>query len=306
MKRTLIAYVSLACLLLFSYVNGQEKVRVEKDLLCQSFFFDGDPHDHLNRSRSTNDSHPTAITLAFLLRNDKPIDELQRLAVSFRLKGDAFLGIVKMGRTEMRDAVPLTVGQEVHAFAASLEAEIQLLRDAENYPYSELMNIVAFRVMGNDYSVCLAAHSAQLQLNAYEPLEGLAVLESKALLYSTSSPFPSRYIDGITVDEKTLNHYMETMVGIVTALNPVLGYEKATELTCDPVAGYVQVPRIERCAYGAVKAWIGYSIASEEIPDQRRVDLGTAIAAMALTAKDMNTRYKETSEGGLAVSVVLC
>jgi L-serine dehydratase len=77
-------------------------------------------------------------------------------------------------------------------------------------------------------------------------------------------------------------------------------------MTCDPVAGYVQVPCIERCAYGAVKAWTGYSIASEEVPEERRVDLDTTIAAMALTAKEMNSKYKETSEGGLAVSVVLC
>ena len=77
-------------------------------------------------------------------------------------------------------------------------------------------------------------------------------------------------------------------------------------MTCDPVAGYVQLPCIERCAYGAVKAWTGYCIASEEIPSQRRVDLDTTIAAMALTAKEMNAKYKETSEGGLAVSVVLC
>ncbi len=77
-------------------------------------------------------------------------------------------------------------------------------------------------------------------------------------------------------------------------------------MTCDPVAGYVQVPCIERCAYGAVKAWTAYSIASEEIPEQRRVDLDTTIDAMALTAKEMNSKYKETSEGGLAVSVVLC
>jgi aspartate ammonia-lyase len=295
-----------------------------------------DPHDHLNMSQSTNDSYPTAIKVALLLRNDKLIEELQKLAVSFRLKGDAFIEIVKMGRTEMQDAVPMTVGQEFHAFAAGLEAEIQLLRDTEKYLYSvnmgataigtginvpkgypekcaahlarltgkpivpasdmitatwdqqgfvvyssalkslaiklskiagdlillasgpraglfeinlpamqpgssimpgkvnpvmpELMNIVAFRVMGNDYSVTLAAHSGQLQLNAYEPLEGLAVLESQALLYSTSSAFRTRCIDGITVNEKTLEHYLETTVGIVTALNPVLGYEKATEL----------------------------------------------------------------------------
>jgi L-serine dehydratase len=77
-------------------------------------------------------------------------------------------------------------------------------------------------------------------------------------------------------------------------------------MTCDPVAGYVQVPCIERCAYGAVKAWTGYCIASEEVPEERRVDLDTTIEAMALTAKEMNSKYKETSEGGLAVSLVLC
>ena len=77
-------------------------------------------------------------------------------------------------------------------------------------------------------------------------------------------------------------------------------------MTCDPVAGFVQIPCIERCAYGAVKAWTAYCIASEENAEERRVDLDTTISAMALTAKEMNTKYKETSEGGLAVSVVLC
>jgi L-serine dehydratase len=77
-------------------------------------------------------------------------------------------------------------------------------------------------------------------------------------------------------------------------------------MTCDPVAGYVQVPCIERCAFGAVKAWTGYMIASNEIPANRRLDFDTTVSAMALTAKEMNSKYKETSEGGLAVSVTLC
>ena len=77
-------------------------------------------------------------------------------------------------------------------------------------------------------------------------------------------------------------------------------------MTCDPVAGFVQVPCIERCAFGAVKAWTGFAIASNEIPVHRRVDFDTTVAAMALTAKEMNAKYKETSEGGLAVSVTLC
>ncbi len=94
----------------------------------------------------------------------------------------------------------------------------------------ELVNVVAFRVMANDYAVTLAAHSGQLQLNAYEPIEGLSMMESQHLLFTTSRTFRTSCIDGITLNEKVLARNMETTVGIVTALNPVLGYEKATEL----------------------------------------------------------------------------
>jgi aspartate ammonia-lyase len=295
-----------------------------------------EPHDDLNMSQSTNDSYPTAIKVAFILRNEKLIEELQQLAASFHKKGNEYLEVTKMGRTELQDAVPMTVGQEFHAFAASLENEIQLLRDSEKplyvqnmgataigtginvpkgYPekfaehlskllnkpivpapdmlsatwdqqgfviYSsglkslaiklskisgdlilltsgpraglseidlpalqpgssimpgkvnpvvpEVTNLVMFRVMANDFAVTLAAHSGQLQLNAYEPIEGLAVMESQDLLMNTSKLLRTKCIDGITVDQKQLAHYMETTVGIVTALNPVLGYEKSTEL----------------------------------------------------------------------------
>ncbi len=295
-----------------------------------------DPHDDLNMSQSTNDSYPTAIHVAVLLRNDKLVAELEELAASFRKKGAAYLKIVKMGRTELQDAVPMTVGQEFYAFAASIESEIALLRDSEKYLYHvnmgatavgtginvpkgysekcaahlaeltgkpivpaedmmaatwdqqgfvvyssalksvaiklakissdlilltsgpraglaeinlpalqpgssimpgkvnpvvpEVVGIVAYRVMGNDYSVTLASHSGQLQLNAYEPLNGLMIIESQHLLFNVSKLFRTKCIDGITVNEKVLEHYLETTVGIVTALNPVLGYEKATEL----------------------------------------------------------------------------
>src|SRR5678816_319244 len=77
-------------------------------------------------------------------------------------------------------------------------------------------------------------------------------------------------------------------------------------MTCDPVAGFVQIPCIERCAFGAVKSWTGYLIAANEVPLNRRVDFDSTVNAMALTAKEMNSKYKETSEGGLAVSVTLC
>src|SRR3954454_2156937 len=295
-----------------------------------------EPHDDLNMSQSTNDSYPTAIKVAIILRNDKLVGELQQLVKSFRAKGDSYIDIVKMGRTELQDAVPMTVGQEFHAFAASLEGEIAGLKEAEKSLYAvnmgataigtginvpkgyaekcaqhlatltgkpivpasdmlaatwdqqgfvvysaalkslgiklskiandlillasgpraglaeidlpalqpgssimpgkvnpvvpEVMNLVPFRVMANDYVTTLAAHTGQLQLNAYEPVEGVSIMESQDLLLRTSNLFRTKCIAGITVDEKVLAHYMETTVGIVTALNPVLGYEKSTEL----------------------------------------------------------------------------
>ena len=295
-----------------------------------------EPHDDLNMSQSTNDSYPTAIKVALLLRNDKLVAELQRLSASFRAKGNQYLDTLKMGRTEMQDAVPMTVGQEFHAFAASIDDEIALLREAEKHLYAvnmgataigtginvpkgyaaktadylakltgkpikpatdmiaatwdqqgfvvyssalkstavklskiasdlilltsgpraglaeinlpalqpgssimpgkvnpvipEMVNLVAYRVMGNDFTVTVAAHSGQLQLNAYEPVEGLSLMESQHLLYTASTAFRTKCVDGITVNEWQLQHDIDTTVGIVTALNPVLGYEKATEL----------------------------------------------------------------------------
>jgi L-serine dehydratase len=77
-------------------------------------------------------------------------------------------------------------------------------------------------------------------------------------------------------------------------------------MTCDPVAGYVQVPCIERCAFGAVKAWIAALIATNEVSSRHRVDLDTTIKTLADTGKDMSNKYKETSEAGLAQNLTLC
>jgi L-serine dehydratase len=77
-------------------------------------------------------------------------------------------------------------------------------------------------------------------------------------------------------------------------------------MTCDPVAGYVQVPCIERCAFGAVKAWTAWMVATNEIASRHRVDLDTTIETLAETGRDMNAKYKETSEAGLAQNLTLC
>jgi aspartate ammonia-lyase len=134
------------------------------------------------------------------------------------------------------DLILLTSGPRAGLFEINLPAlqpGSSIMPGKVNPVMPELMNLVAFRVMGNDYTVTLAAHTGQLQLNAYEPVEGLAVIESQALLYNTSMAFRTKCIDGITVNERTLEHYMETTIGIVTALNPVIGYEKATELAAE-------------------------------------------------------------------------
>jgi len=295
-----------------------------------------EPHNDLNMSQSTKDSYPTAIKVALILRNEKLIAEQQRLVAAFRAKGNEYIDVLKMGRTELQDAVPMTVGQELHAFAASLESEIAVLKEAEKHLYGvnmgataigsgitvpkgyseavaaelarllkkpivpakdmfaatwdqqgfvaysnalkslaikqskiagdlillasgpraglgeidlpaiqpgpsimpgkvnpvipELVNVIAFRVIGNASAVDVAAHSGQLQLNAYEPLEGLAMMESQNLLVGGSAALRTKCVTGITVNEKVLAENMEKTVGTVTALVPVIGYEKATEL----------------------------------------------------------------------------
>ena len=298
-----------------------------------------EPHDDLNMSQSTNDAYPTALKVAILRSNDVLIPQLEDLARALRAKGDAFLTIVKMGRTEMQDAVPMTLGQEFHAFAAGLEAEIDLLREAEKHLYAvnmgataigtglnapkgyakacakhlakltgkdivsapdlisatsdlqafviyasaleslatklvkiasdlillssgpraglfeirlpplqpgssimpgkvnpvmpELVNLVSFRVTANALAVTLAAQHGQLQLNAYEPLAGSAILESQMLLRNLVASFRTSCIEGVVVNEDVCSAYIERTVGIVTALNPIVGYEKATELAAE-------------------------------------------------------------------------
>ncbi|NCF17646.1 MAG: aspartate ammonia-lyase [Haliea sp.] len=298
-----------------------------------------EPHDHLNMSQSTNDSYPTALKVAIFNNNDALVAEAEKLIASLRAKGNEFIDVLKMGRTEMQDAVPMTLGQEFHAFAAALEAEIAFLRDAEkplftinmgataigsglnapedyarktavhlakqtgkpivvaedlfaatwdqhafvaasaalrslavklskissdlillssgpraglgeiNLPpmqpgssimpgkvnpvMAELMNLVAYRVIGNDVSVTLAARNGQLQLNAYEPLEAIAILDSQRLLTNAMRTLREKCVDGITVNRDTLEAYIQRTVGIVTALNPVIGYERSTELAAE-------------------------------------------------------------------------
>jgi aspartate ammonia-lyase len=295
-----------------------------------------EPHDDLNMGQSTNDVYPTTIHVALLLHNDKVVKEARALSAAFHKKGDEFNDILKMGRTEGQDAVPMTVGQEFHGFGYQLDAAIDALVNAEAYLYEEnmgataigtgltaspgyaekcavhlatitgkpmklshdlvaatssmqafvlysaalknlavtlskissdliflatgprtgvfeinlpplqpgssimpgkvnpvmpeLMNEICFKAIGNDATVTIASQDGLLQLNAYEPVVAVALFETQGLFFKTMPLFRTKCIEGITVNKDVLNHYMERSVGIVTALNPVLGYEKTTEL----------------------------------------------------------------------------
>ncbi len=294
------------------------------------------PNDQLNMSQSTNDTYPTALKLGMLLSNDPLKSELELLAKSFRILGNTYIDIVKMGRTELQDAVPMTVGQEFHAYGAALEWEIANIERAQEALYvinmgataigtelntpegyaenctnhlsritgydfvvandliaatwnlqsfviyssalktlattlskisndliilssgprnglfeinlpprqpgssimpgkvnpvmPELMALVSYRVIGNDVTVSMAASDGDLQLNAYEPVVGISIFESQKILTNTMRAFRELCVEGITINEDTHRRNLETTIGIVTALNPVIGYKKSSEL----------------------------------------------------------------------------
>src|SRR6478735_2993024 len=102
-----------------------------------------EPHDDLNMGQSTNDVYPTAIHVALLLHNDKVVKEAKALSAAFHKKGDEFKDILKMGRTEGQDAVPMTVGQEFHGFGNQLDAAIDALVKSEAFLYEENMGATA-------------------------------------------------------------------------------------------------------------------------------------------------------------------
>lgn len=294
------------------------------------------PNDDINMSQSTNDTYPTALKLTMLMQNDDLKQELKALAKSFRNLGNKYIDVLKMGRTELQDAVPMTVGQEFHSYASMLEWELDNLEQAEkalmllnmggtaigtgintpeNYDkyvikhlreisgydlknaddliaatsslhgfvvYSsalktlattlskisndliilssgprngifeinlpprqpgssimpgkvnpvipELTALVSYRVIGNDVTVNIAASDGDLQLNAYEPVVGIAIFESQKLLTNTLKTLREDCVDGITINEDVDKKNMETTIGIVTALNPILGHHVGDEL----------------------------------------------------------------------------
>src|SRR5215213_3393471 len=141
-----------------------------------------EPHDDLNMGQSTNDVYPTAIHVALILHNDKVITEAKALSGAFHKKGDEFKNIVKMGRTEGQDAVPMTVGQEFHAFGYQLDAAIDALKKSEEYLYEENMGATAIGT-----GITATAGYAEKCATHLAKITGKPIVLAKDLVAATSS-----------------------------------------------------------------------------------------------------------------------
>lgn len=295
------------------------------------------PNNDINMSQSTNDVYPTAIKVGLIFAIEQLNGPFQNLIQSFKNKSDEFSHILKMGRTQLQDAVPMTLGQEFGAFANTLQNDLNKLNDIMpsalsvvnlggtaigtgintevkyreyaiaalseitqkqissspdlieatsdmgdfvllssflkrtatklskiandlrllssgprtglneihleprqpgssimpgkvNPVIPEAMNLVCFQVIANDLAITLAAEAGQLQLNAMEPLIAFKLFESIDLLGKAMQMFQHKCIENIRANAEHCQENVDNSIGIITALNPYLGYETTTRI----------------------------------------------------------------------------
>lgn len=294
------------------------------------------PNDAVNRSQSTNDAYPTAIHIGLYYTHLKLVEHFKALIASFRKKAKEMAHIVKMGRTQLEDAVPMTLGQTFNGFASILEQEVANLNYAAqdfltvnmgataigtgitaepgyaekcvaalrqitgfeirlakdlvgatsdtscmvgysgamrriavkmnkicndlrllasgprcgfgeiNLPamqpgssimpgkvnpvIPEVMNQISYKVIGNDLCVTMSGEAAQMELNAMEPVMAQCCFESADLFMNGFDTLRTLCIDGITANEGRCRQEVHDSIGVVTALNPVIGYKNSTKI----------------------------------------------------------------------------
>lgn len=294
------------------------------------------PNDHVNCSQSTNDAYPTAIHLGMYATHLKLLTYLEDLIAAFRRKGEEFAHIIKMGRTQLEDAVPMTLGQTFNGFASILTDEIKHLNEAAadfltvnmgataigtgicaepgyaekciaalrditgwdirlsddlvgatsdtsclvgyasamkrlavkvnkicndlrllasgprcglgeiNLPamqpgssimpgkvnpvIPEVMNQICFKVIGNELCVTMAGEAAQMELNVMEPVMVQCCFESAELMMNGFRTLRTLCVEGITANEEHCINEVHHSIGVVTALNPVIGYKNSTKI----------------------------------------------------------------------------
>lgn len=297
------------------------------------------PNEHVNLSQSTNDVYPTALRLAAWAGMHRLIAAMASLRGAFAAKAEEFSDVLKMGRTQLQEAVPMTLGQEFNTYAimlgedeARLAEAAQLIREINlgataigtgitahpeyaervrarlaeitgipvitaadlveatqdcgafvqvsgvlkrvavklsktcndlrllssgpragfneiNLPAKqagssimpgkvnpvipEVVNQVAFEVIGNDMTITMAAEGGQLQLNAFEPIIAYSLFRSVSHLTAACKTLEENCIRGITANRELLRETVERSIGLVTALNPYIGYAAATEVAME-------------------------------------------------------------------------
>jgi aspartate ammonia-lyase len=294
------------------------------------------PNDHVNLSQSTNDAYPTALRLAVNLMLKDILAAMGELKAALEEKEKEFADVLKMGRTQLQDAVPMTLGQEFGAYAVMIGEDMERLREASdllkeinlgataigtginsppgyadlvtrklrevsgvpvvksynlveatqdsgayvqmsgvlkriavklskicndlrllssgprcglqeirlppmqpgstimpgkvNPVIPEVVNQVCYEIIGNDMTITMAAEAGQLELNVMEPIIALNLFESFMILRNACVVLTSRCIRGIQADRKKCRDYVENSIGLVTALNPVIGYERSVSI----------------------------------------------------------------------------
>ena len=308
------------------------------------------PNDHVNASQSTNDVYPTAVRLALWSGIDGLLVSMASLRVAFEAKALEFERVLKIGRTQLQDAVPMTLGQEFSTYAVMLEEDEARLREARaliqeinlgatavgtgiNAPHGyadmacrylaqesgipvvkaknlveatqdtgafvqlsgvlkrvatklsktcndlrllssgpqagfgdiklpprqagssimpgkvnpvipEVMNQVAFEVIGNDVTVTMASEAGQLQLNAFEPIMGWSLFKSIQHLSNACMTLKSNCVEGIEANHELLARRVRESVTLVTALNPIIGYEKAALIAKTAIATGLPIDQV--------------------------------------------------------------
>lgn len=308
------------------------------------------PNDHVNASQSTNDVYPTAVRLALWSGIDRLLAAMATLRGGFEAKAEEFKAVLKIGRTQLQDAVPMTLGQEFSTYAVMLEEDEARLREARaliqeinlgataigtgiNAPHGyaelackylaeesgipvvmasnlieatqdtgafvqlsgvlkrvatklsktcndlrllssgpqagfgeirlpprqagssimpgkvnpvipEVMNQVAFEVIGNDITVTMASEAGQLQLNAFEPIMGWSLFKSITHLGNACLTLQAHCVAGIEANHELLAKRVRESITLVTALNPIIGYEKAALIAKTAIAGGMPVDQV--------------------------------------------------------------
>jgi aspartate ammonia-lyase len=312
------------------------------------------PIDDVNRGQSTNDVYPTAVKVALHWSAERLLEAMGVLRVAFAAKADSFMDVVKIGRTQLQDAVPMTLGQEFMAYAVMIGEDERRLAEAcrlieevnlggtaigtplntpprycglacdhlgeitgiplvtspnlieasqdpgsfvqfsgvlkriavkvskicndlrllssgprsglneinlppvqagssimpgkVNPVIPEVVNQIAFEVIGNDVTVSFAAEAGQLQLNAFEPIIAHALFESVTHLEMGCRTLAERCVGGITANVDHLRTQVEDSIGLVTALNPIIGYAQATAVAQEAAATGASVHDIVLCS----------------------------------------------------------